>query len=126
MNTERAQWKAGAVARDEPPIDLDAIEATITRALRVNAGHLDVGVLRELEEELRGHVDLLLPEARTAAGCIWHGSIEWHRQTARLDGIERQAMQGVGGSPLAAHVQVQQLARDCQWLLNQRRERAAS
>lgn len=117
MDTERAQPTAGAGVADEPPIDVAAIDATISRALRVNAGRLDVKVLGDLEEELRGHIGLLLPEARAEAGRIWHGSIEWHRQTTRLDGIERQARQGLGDTPLAAHIQVQQLARDCRWLV---------
>jgi hypothetical protein len=116
--TERRELTAG-VSGNALPIDVATIAATINRALRENAGRLDLSGLAEREEVLRGHIDLLLPEARDARGRLWHGSIEWHRRTVRLDGVERQARRGLRGGPLPAHIQVQQLARDCQWLLNQ-------
>jgi hypothetical protein len=106
-------------ARETPPLDVVTVDATISRALRVNAGRLDLVQLGELEEDLRGHICLLLPEAREAAGHLWRGSTEWHRRIVRLDGIERQVTQGAGDAPLAAHIRVQQLARDCRWLLNE-------
>ncbi|MFG2397078.1 DUF6415 family natural product biosynthesis protein [Streptomyces lydicus] len=99
------------------PIDEDTITATLHQALRTGSGCPDLDELGALEEKLRGHIALLLPRARESARLLWHGSIEAHRLTARLDGIERQACQGLGDGPLAAHVQVHQLARDCQWLL---------
>ncbi|MFH8573797.1 DUF6415 family natural product biosynthesis protein [Streptomyces sp. NPDC017993] len=111
------------VARETLPIDVVTIDETISRALRVNVGRLDLVQLGELEEELRGHIGLLLPEARDAAGRIWRGSPEWHRRIVRLDGIERQVKQGISDAPLASHFQVQQLARDCQWLLDDHKER---
>ncbi|MFI2184632.1 DUF6415 family natural product biosynthesis protein [Streptomyces sioyaensis] len=78
---------------------------------------MDLAELEKLEEDLRGHIALLLPGARAAAGRLWSGGIEAHRMAARLDGIERQTRQGLGPGALSAHVQVQQLARDCQYLL---------
>lgn len=124
MDTERAQQGGAPATVTEPdtdgaPICVATVNATVSRALRTNVGRLDVGVLTDLEALLRGHIALLLPPEREASDRLWHGSIEWHRQTARLDGIERQTQQGLGETPLAAHIQVQQLARDCQWLLNQ-------
>ncbi|WP_432002995.1 DUF6415 family natural product biosynthesis protein [Streptomyces sioyaensis] len=117
---------------DRPPdatldvqIDADTISATIIQALCMGSGRLDRTELEHLEEALRGHIALLLPDARTAARRLWHGSIEAHRITARLDDIARQTRQGLGQGPLSAHVQVRQLARDCQWLLTRRAAEAS-
>ncbi|MFF4602718.1 DUF6415 family natural product biosynthesis protein [Streptomyces sp. NPDC001339] len=99
------------------PIDRETISTTIQRALRVGSGRPAPGVLRDLEEELRGHIGLLLLEVRKPARYPEAGSIEEHRLKARLDGIERHTRQGLGQGALSAHVQVHQLARDCQYLL---------
>ncbi|MFE0378325.1 DUF6415 family natural product biosynthesis protein [Streptomyces inhibens] len=119
MDTDRARIATVAAAGDALPIDAETISATIRRALRSGSGRPDLGALAELEEDLSGHIALLLPEARQSARRLFHGNIEAHRLTARLDSIERQTRQGLGGGALAAHVQVNQLARDCQWLLAQ-------
>ncbi len=74
--------------------------------------------LTELEAELCGHIHRLLPAAKAAVDKLWHGGAAWHQQISRLDGIERQVGQGLGAGVLSAHVQVQQLAKDCQWLID--------
>ncbi|WP_158795002.1 DUF6415 family natural product biosynthesis protein [Streptomyces sp. NRRL S-337] len=117
MDTDRARMATVAAAGDALPIDAETISATISRALRLGSGRPDLGALAELEEELRGHVAALLPVARASAQRLWPSSIEAHRLTARLDGIERQAELGPAVDVFTAHVQVQLLARDCQWLL---------
>ncbi|MGD3105816.1 DUF6415 family natural product biosynthesis protein [Streptomyces sp. YGL11-2] len=98
-------------------IDAETISETIREALRVGSGRPDLTTLAALEEVLRGHVALLLTEAREMARGRWPSGCEVSRLTARLDGIERQMRQGLGDGALSAHVQVHQLARDCQWLL---------
>ncbi|WP_432000106.1 DUF6415 family natural product biosynthesis protein [Streptomyces sioyaensis] len=102
---------------EAPPVDVETISATIGRALCLGSGRPDSGVLTELEEELRGHVSLLLAEARKPVRHLWPSSIEAHRLKARLDAIERRTQQGLGQGALSARVQVHQLARDCQYLL---------
>ncbi|MEU9126458.1 DUF6415 family natural product biosynthesis protein [Streptomyces sp. NPDC048506] len=96
------------------PIDADTIGETIRRALWVGAGRPDLDTLAGLEEMLRGHIALLLPDAREAARRRWSTD---HQLITRLNGIERQMNQGLGSGALSAHVQVHQLARDCQYLL---------
>lgn len=118
MNTRPGQCAPQRGASAEP-VDAETISQTICRALRLGTAPLDPAVLVGLDEELRGHIGLLFPEVRDAAGRMWRGSTEWHRRIVRLDGIERQVKQGIGDAPLAAHIQVQQLARDCRWLLNE-------
>ncbi|MFJ9417833.1 DUF6415 family natural product biosynthesis protein [Streptomyces sp. NPDC101227] len=99
------------------PIDADTIRGTIRRALQLGSGRLDLSSMVMLEEELRGHIALLLPEAREAAHRRWPAGGESHQRRARFDGIEQQMKQGLGEGPLSAHVQVQQLTKDLQYLL---------
>ncbi|UQA91417.1 DUF6415 family natural product biosynthesis protein [Streptomyces halobius] len=99
------------------PIDEETIQSTIDRAQELRDASPCADELSELEEELRGHIARLLPEARKPTRHLGLGSIEEHRLTARLDAIERLTRQGPGQGALAAHVQVHQLARGCQYLL---------
>ncbi|MEJ8651532.1 DUF6415 family natural product biosynthesis protein [Streptomyces sp. MS1.AVA.3] len=116
MDTERAQLTA---AEDAPPIDVVTIEATIAQAVRAGTRPAVTGDLVDLHTLLCGHIALLIPSVRAAAELLWHGGHEWHRQTARLDGIERQVAHGLGDSDFSRIVQVQLLARDCRWLLDE-------
>ncbi|MFJ8675747.1 DUF6415 family natural product biosynthesis protein [Streptomyces sp. NPDC093589] len=99
------------------PIDAETISETIRRARQLGSGRPELSEMVELEEELRGHIALLLTEARKPDRARGQGNMEAQRLTGRLDSIERQTRQGLGRGALAAHVQVHQLARDCQWLL---------
>ncbi|WP_407553046.1 DUF6415 family natural product biosynthesis protein [Streptomyces sp. Pv4-95] len=107
------------VAADQIPIDVHTIDGTIVRAMSMSRERLDADRLAELDELLRGHIALLLPPIRETAAKLWHGGTAWYQQAARLDGIARQAETEISSTPFAALVQVQLLARDCQWLLNQ-------
>ncbi len=107
MRTPSGEW----------PIDAETISMTIRRALRLGSGRPKLGELADVAEDLRGHVALLLVEAREAAGRRWPAGCEVHHVTARFDGIEQRTQQGLGDGALSAHVHVHQLARDCQWLL---------
>lgn len=111
-----------ATAWDLNGQDLDAMRYTISRARGQSSVPLRYDELTELESELRGHIDRLLPTTREAVDRLWHGGTVWHQQISRLDGIERQVGQGLGTGVLSAHVQVQQLAKDCQWLLDHQRQ----
>lgn len=95
-------------------IDVETIGETIRRALSLGAGRPDLATLVELEELLRGHIALLLPEAREMARRCRPTDDQLR---TRLDGIAGQMNRGLGHGVLSAHVQVHQLARDCQYLL---------
>ncbi len=105
-----------------PSVDEAAIQDTVVRSLRTATGRIDMDELRRLEQQLLAHIALLYPAADAATDRLWRGSIGWYTRRATLDGIRRQAEQGLGDGPLAAHIQVSALARDCQWLLTQHRE----
>ncbi|WP_329143403.1 DUF6415 family natural product biosynthesis protein [Streptomyces sp. NBC_01456] len=108
------------------PIDTDTIRETVRLGLLLSAGPLDRDAMTALHEALRGHVALLLPIARGDADRLWRGGTAWYQRAARLDGIARQAEQPLPVDPFAALVQVQLLARDCEWLLGQSVARADS
>ncbi|WP_432093013.1 DUF6415 family natural product biosynthesis protein [Streptomyces sp. bgisy100] len=101
------------------PIDVAAIQATITTALATSNGPLVMDELVTLERSLRGHIERLLPEAEAAAERLWRGSIAWYQQRGRLESIRHQAAQGLTERPLTAHIHVTALARECAWLLTQ-------
>ena len=77
MNTRPGQCAPQRGASAEP-VDAETISQTICRALRLGTAPLDPAVLVGLDEELRGHIGLLFPEVRDAAGRMWRGSTEWH------------------------------------------------
>ncbi|MFF3763457.1 DUF6415 family natural product biosynthesis protein [Streptomyces sp. NPDC001922] len=101
------------------PIDVAAIQATITTALATSNGPLVMDDLAALERSLRGHIERLLPDAEVAAERLWRGSIAWYQQRGRLETIRHQAAQGLTDRPLTAHIHVTTLARECEWLLTQ-------
>ncbi|KOG41458.1 hypothetical protein ADK74_20250 [Streptomyces decoyicus] len=98
------------------------IEETIKMALGASRRQLQVSTLVDLEAQLRGHIALLQEPARKAADQMWHGGVKWHRLITRLDNIERQAAQERSPMPFGALIEVQLMARDCQWLLDGYRE----
>ncbi|MGX1757178.1 DUF6415 family natural product biosynthesis protein [Streptomyces lydicus] len=125
MRNERTQLKAGgavAGAGEPEAIDVLSIEETITSALGASRGQLQVSMLIDLGAQLRGHIALLREPARKAVDRMWHGGVEWHRHITRLDSVERQAAQELSSLPFGALIEVQLMARDCQWLLDGYRE----
>ncbi|MFF7231294.1 DUF6415 family natural product biosynthesis protein [Streptomyces sioyaensis] len=109
----------GGAAADEPDaIDILTIEETIKRAHGVSRGQPPFSTLVDLEARLRGHLAVLGEPARKAADQMWHGGVKWYRHITRLDGIERQAAQELSPLPFTALIEVQLMARDCQWLLD--------
>ncbi|MGW2920439.1 DUF6415 family natural product biosynthesis protein [Streptomyces angustmyceticus] len=118
MTTPAGQRETRDSTRAEP-IDTVTIGETVRRGLALSSGPLDREAVAGLHEMLRGHVALLLPGARGNADQLWRGSGAWYERAARLDSITRQLEQPLAGDPFAAMVQVQLLARDCDWLLDQ-------
>ncbi|MFH8628435.1 DUF6415 family natural product biosynthesis protein [Streptomyces lydicus] len=116
-DTGRARMAAVAEADNALPVDAETISETVRNALRSGAGPIALDTMTTLAETLRGHIALLLIEAREATSQLGRGTLEAHRAVARLDSIEQQFRRPLASRPLSAHVQVHQLARDCQWLL---------
>ncbi|AXK33480.1 hypothetical protein DVA86_13290 [Streptomyces armeniacus] len=98
------------------PEDVAQIRATVDRALRPLALPARPE-MADLEQRLREYVELLLPAAEAVMSALRRGSVDWCRHHEHLDRIRRHAGQGLGGTPLSAHVQLRHLARDCAALL---------
>ncbi|AIA00585.1 hypothetical protein DC74_57 [Streptomyces noursei] len=92
------------------PIDTDTIADTIRQALCFGSVRPSREELAATDEELRGHVALLLVEARRTASP--HPPDRY-----RLDRISKHITFPLGKGMLSAHAEVPQRARDCQWLL---------
>ncbi|MEC4017670.1 DUF6415 family natural product biosynthesis protein [Streptomyces sp. H27-D2] len=111
---------AGTTATDQRlTLDRDTIQKSIGHGLAERSAPLRIEELAQLEQLLRGHIHLLLPDVDAKVDRLWHGGTEWYRRRARLDGIRRQVDQGLGPGLLSAQLQIHQLARDCRWLLSE-------
>ncbi|MFG2098945.1 DUF6415 family natural product biosynthesis protein [Streptomyces sp. NPDC048612] len=105
--------------RPTHPIDIATVQSTIDEAQALRGSSAEPRELADLELLLRGHIAELLVEAKDSADLMWRGSMEWSLLTGRLSGIRFQAGRGLGEGVLSAHVQIAQLALDCQWLLDE-------
>ncbi|WFB08338.1 DUF6415 family natural product biosynthesis protein [Streptomyces sp. LX-29] len=99
-------------------IDVDAIKATIARAVVKRSALPPYEELRELHAELRGHIEALLPLAEKQVGELWRGSVEWYQKRSKLDTIPHLVGQGLGPGLRSASDHVRHLGRTCQFLLN--------
>lgn len=102
---------------DVLPIDVATIRATIGRALDIGPAPSRADLV-ELEQLLRGHVQLLLPIAETAVGRLDRGTVDWWERRTRLSAVAETLRHGLGDGMLSARVQVTNLARDCRALLS--------
>ncbi|GAB7032439.1 DUF6415 family natural product biosynthesis protein [Streptomyces sp. NPDC021749] len=118
MDTERVRLAASSVIGGDP-VDVETISETIRRALRLGSGRPDRAELAAAQEELRGHIALLVPLARQEIRRLSRRGDETRARelAARLDGTEHRAGQQLRPDVLAAHVQIGHLTRDCQYLL---------
>ncbi|MCZ1013925.1 DUF6415 family natural product biosynthesis protein [Streptomyces noursei] len=99
------------------PVDVEMMRRTIDRALVLRSSQLDRAELEELEELLRGHIEVILPEALERTERLWHGSREWYLARSTLGTIAHSVRLGLGDGLLANYAHVTRLARDCQWIL---------
>lgn len=98
------------------PVDVATIRDTVTRALE--QGPLPrYEDLEMLEQLLRGHINLLLPDAEKAVDQLDRGSVEWYGQRTMLDVARHRLDEGLGEGMVSARVHVSQLAHSCRALL---------
>lgn len=101
---------------DALPIDVVTIRATITRALRDGPApaHDDLVLLEQL---LRGHIQLLLPEGERAVEQLKPGKVDYVGQRQVLNVARDRVQKGLPSNPATAHTHVRLLAHDCRALL---------
>lgn len=114
-----ARTGTGAAQRLAPTlaVDVETIGKAIRCALRLGTGRPGLDELAATQEQLRGHIALLLPLVREDVARLPQECALTHKAAARLTGIEEQARQPLLSDTFAAHSQVGGIARDCQYLL---------
>lgn len=99
-------------------IDPDRVNADVVESLHRRYGPPDVPALHQLGDKLRTHTVALLPSVEALIDRLWHGSREWQSARSALDRIAERLEEEPAEQPLAAHAQLEVLARDCAWLLD--------
>ncbi|MFG2226932.1 DUF6415 family natural product biosynthesis protein [Streptomyces sp. NPDC048644] len=118
MTADHAERVDAATAEMTASIDSHTIGKSIARARALSVTAPSRHELLEIEELLREHIASLLLAVQATADKRWGVGIERSRRMRRLKGIRTQSERGLGPGRLSAHVQINQLARDCQWLLS--------
>ncbi|QHC23159.1 DUF6415 family natural product biosynthesis protein [Streptomyces sp. GS7] len=108
------------------PVDVETMRRTIDRALVLRSKPLVRTELEELEGLLRGHIEVILPDAVQRTERLWRGSREWYLDRSTLGTVANNVRLGLGDEPMGNYVHVTRLARDCGWLLSRHAERASS
>ncbi|GGV01672.1 hypothetical protein GCM10010211_81210 [Streptomyces albospinus] len=111
-------------AADGIPVDVETMRRSIDRALVLRSQPLEHAELEHLEALLRGHIEVILPDALERTDRLWRGSQQWYLNRSTLGKIANNARFGLGDEPMRNWVQVSQLARDCGWLLERHVEAA--
>lgn len=98
--------------------DAEVIRTTIERARAKCSVLPQYQELVELEQLLRRHLELLLPDAQASTDRLNRGTVLWYQRQRTLDRIRRVYAEGMGDGLRSAALHVQELARSCQFLLN--------
>lgn len=101
------------------PINAATIAPAISQALHLGPPP-PYDELVALEQTLLLAIPLLYAPVDEAVAQMSLVSADRRRLRARLDSVRRQTAVGLGHGLMSAQMQVRALARDCQWLLNQR------
>ncbi|WP_432092659.1 DUF6415 family natural product biosynthesis protein [Streptomyces sp. bgisy100] len=99
-------------------VDVDAIAATISRALAQRTALPPYKELCELQAELLEHIQLLQPLVEKHVNSLNRGTVDWYRKRCRLDGITDEVGQGLGSGLQSADWHVRGLGYACQFLLD--------
>lgn len=116
MSAAAPRQEPAPAAADDAPIDTTTIRRTIERALTFHQRDSRED-LAELHHLLRGHIQLLVPEAEASIEHLWRGSLDWYQRRSRIDTIRHQAAADLADGILSARTQVAHMARDCSTLL---------
>ncbi|MFI1184265.1 DUF6415 family natural product biosynthesis protein [Streptomyces sp. NPDC020799] len=97
---------------DIPPLDLVTIRATARRALTERPQAMPrAEEIREITLTLRGHLELMLTEARERDGQFEPGTTQWYRWTALIERTRAELDIGSGNGLYSAFAHMQALAR---------------
>ena len=98
-------------------VDVDAINATIVRALVKRTALPPYEELRDLHKALVEHVQTLMPLAEKQIARLNRGTVAWYEKQRRLKTIPHELTQGLGSGLQSADWHVRSLGYTLQFLL---------
>ncbi|WP_367140696.1 MULTISPECIES: DUF6415 family natural product biosynthesis protein [Streptomyces] len=111
-------------AGESRPLDLVTIRATAHRALAERASALPrVQEIREITLALRGHLELMLPEAQEHADQLPPGTTQWYCWEGLITNARTELDEGPGGGLYSAFTHMQTLATSVRLLADRFDER---
>ncbi|MGP3979504.1 DUF6415 family natural product biosynthesis protein [Streptomyces sp. KR80] len=99
-------------------IDVARIGLTIDQALAERRVLPPYEELSDLEQRLRGHIQLLLPVVQEHTRGMDRGSAMWYQRQTTLDSVRHLLDGGMGEGLMSATVHVHELGRTCRFLLD--------
>lgn len=109
---------SGNAASADDQVDADVIGRTVQRALERRPVLPPYQELLDLEETLRGHIELLAPIVEEQAARMNRGTTMWYQRRSSLDSARRTLRDGMGDGLQSASVHVHDLGRVCRALLD--------
>ncbi|MEU0838172.1 DUF6415 family natural product biosynthesis protein [Streptomyces sp. NPDC005962] len=105
-------------AEQQEELDVDAIEATVSRALVKRTALPPYDELRELHASLVEHINALMPLAEELVNRMNRGTVTWYQKRSRLNMIPHELRQGLGSGLQSADWHVRSLGYTLQFLLD--------
>ncbi|MFI0780411.1 DUF6415 family natural product biosynthesis protein, partial [Streptomyces sp. NPDC021212] len=99
-------------------LDVDAIVATVSRALLKRTALPPYEELCELHASLVKHIKALMPHVEELVNRMNRGTVAWYQKRSRLNLIPHELRQGLGSGLQSADWHVRSLGYTCQFLLN--------
>ncbi|MFD9212108.1 DUF6415 family natural product biosynthesis protein [Streptomyces sp. NPDC059544] len=95
----------------EPEVDVAAVQHLITEALGATGQLPRRERLVELDEQLRGEIERVVPDVRKRAETAEERSREWYALHSALDQVNDTLQRRLPETPLAGSIHVAELAR---------------
>lgn len=99
-------------------LDVDAIAATVSRALLKRTALPPYEELCELHASLVEHIKALVPHVEELVNRLNRGTVTWYQKRSRLNMIPHELRQGLGSGLQSADWHVRSLGYTCQFLLD--------
>ncbi|MET8681436.1 DUF6415 family natural product biosynthesis protein [Streptomyces sp. NPDC004647] len=107
-----------AASENAALVDADVIGRTVERALARRAALPPFQELLDLEEILRGHIELLAPIVEAQAARMNRGNTAWYQRRSSLDRARRALSDSMGAGLQSADIHIRELGRVCRSLLD--------
>ncbi|MFD7505276.1 DUF6415 family natural product biosynthesis protein [Streptomyces sp. NPDC059850] len=106
------------VSARQDEVDLEAIGATVARALAKRTALPPYEELCGLHASLVEHINALMPLVEVVVDRMNRGTVAWYQKRSRLNMVPHELRQGLGSGLQSADWHVRSLGYTCQFLLN--------